>query len=178
MYGKTALFKKKNIKIKKNCIVFFSGKFNLPLVSVKWHAFLFCFWIRFVHPLHIHPLHVQYLHLCLQPWITMLLLLLSLQLCLTLCNPIDGSPPGSSVPGILQARTLECVPFPSPMHEREKGMWICSVVSDSLRPHGLQPTRLLCPWNYYKCIEIIIHLENWEMHIHLMKITILTSLLY
>ena len=59
-----------------------------------------------------------------------------------------------------------------------KGMWICSVVSDSLRPRGLQPTRLLCPWNYYKCIEIIIHLENWEMHIHLMKITILTSLLY
>ena len=33
----------------------------------------------------------------------------SLQLCLTLCNPIDGSPPGSSVPGILQARTLEWV---------------------------------------------------------------------
>ena len=33
----------------------------------------------------------------------------SLQLCPTLCNPIDGSPPGSSVPGILQARTLEWV---------------------------------------------------------------------
>ena len=33
----------------------------------------------------------------------------SLQLRLTLCNPIDGSPPGSSVPGILQARTLEWV---------------------------------------------------------------------
>ena len=31
----------------------------------------------------------------------------SLQSCLTLCNPIDGSPPGSPVPGILQARTLE-----------------------------------------------------------------------
>ena len=31
----------------------------------------------------------------------------SLQLCLTLCDPIDGSPPGSAVPGILQARTLE-----------------------------------------------------------------------
>ena len=29
------------------------------------------------------------------------------QLCRTLCNPIDGSPPGSPVPGILQARTLE-----------------------------------------------------------------------
>ena len=33
----------------------------------------------------------------------------SLQSCLTLCNPIDGSPPVSPVPGILQARTLEWV---------------------------------------------------------------------
>ena len=33
----------------------------------------------------------------------------SLQSCPTLCNPIDGSPPGSPVPGILQARTLERV---------------------------------------------------------------------
>ena len=33
----------------------------------------------------------------------------SLQSCPTLCNTIDGSPPGSSVPGILQARTLEWV---------------------------------------------------------------------
>ena len=32
-----------------------------------------------------------------------------LQSCLTLCDPIDSSPPGSSVPGILQARTLEWV---------------------------------------------------------------------
>ena len=31
----------------------------------------------------------------------------SLQSCPTLCDPIDGSPPGSHVPGILQARTLE-----------------------------------------------------------------------
>ena len=33
----------------------------------------------------------------------------SLQSCPTLCNPIDGSPPGSSFPEILQARTLEWV---------------------------------------------------------------------
>ena len=33
----------------------------------------------------------------------------SLQLCQTLCDPIDGSPPGSCVPGIAQARTLEWV---------------------------------------------------------------------
>ena len=33
----------------------------------------------------------------------------SLQSCPTLCDPIDGSPPGPAVPGILQARTLEWV---------------------------------------------------------------------
>ena len=33
----------------------------------------------------------------------------SLQSCLNLCDPIDGSPPGSPIPGILQARTLEWV---------------------------------------------------------------------
>ena len=39
----------------------------------------------------------------------------SLQSCLTLCNPIDGSPPGSPIPEILQARILEWVAasFPS-----------------------------------------------------------------
>ena len=44
----------------------------------------------------------------------------SLQSCPTLCNPINGSPPGNPVPEILQARTLEWLPFPSPMHESEK----------------------------------------------------------
>ena len=34
------------------------------------------------------------------------------QSCPTLCDPIDGSPPGSPVPGILQARTLEWVTIP------------------------------------------------------------------
>ena len=33
----------------------------------------------------------------------------SLQLCPTLCDPIDGSSPGSTIPGVLQARTLEWV---------------------------------------------------------------------
>ena len=33
----------------------------------------------------------------------------SLQSCPTLCDPVDGSPPGSPVPGILQARTQEWV---------------------------------------------------------------------
>ena len=42
------------------------------------------------------------------------------------------------------------LPFPSPMHESEseKWKWSRSVMSDSQRPHGLQPTRLLCPWDF------------------------------
>ena len=44
----------------------------------------------------------------------------SLQSHPTLCDPIDGSPPDFLAPGILQARTLEWLPFPSPVHESEK----------------------------------------------------------
>ena len=43
----------------------------------------------------------------------------SLQSCPTLCDPIDGSLPGSPVPGILQARTLEWVAISFSMHESE-----------------------------------------------------------
>ena len=41
----------------------------------------------------------------------------SLQSCPTLCDPIDGSPPGSAIPGILQARTLEWVAIASKAKE-------------------------------------------------------------
>ena len=40
------------------------------------------------------------------------------------------------------------LPFPSPVHESEKWKWSRSSVSDSLQPHGLQPTRLLHPWDF------------------------------
>ena len=65
----------------------------------------------------------------------------SLQSCPTLCNPIDGSLPGSSIPGILQARTLEWVAIS--FSNAWKWKWSRSVVSDSLGPHELQPTGLL-----------------------------------
>ena len=44
----------------------------------------------------------------------------SLQSCPTLRDPIDGSPPGSAVPGSLQARTLEWVAIAFSMGESEK----------------------------------------------------------
>ena len=57
----------------------------------------------------------------------------SLQSCPTLCNPIDGSPPGSPVPGILQARTLEWVSiafFNACMHA--KLLQLCPTLCDPM----------------------------------------------
>ena len=71
-----------------------------------------------------------------------------LQLCLTVSNPRDGSPPGSPIPGILQARTLEWVAISFSNAWKEKWKWSCSVESHSSQPHGLQPTRLLRPWDF------------------------------
>ena len=57
---------------------------------------------------------------CFPSLLLVLLLLLSRFSRVRLCAiPIDGSPLGSPIPGILQARTLEWLPFPSPMHESE-----------------------------------------------------------
>ena len=50
----------------------------------------------------------------------------SLQLCPTLCDPIDGSPQGSLIPGILQARTLEwvAISFSNAWKWKEKVKWL------------------------------------------------------
>ena len=44
----------------------------------------------------------------------------SLQSCPTLCDPIDGSPPGSPILGFSRQEHWSGLPFPSPMHESEK----------------------------------------------------------
>ena len=72
----------------------------------------------------------------------------SLQSCVTLCDPTDSSSPGSAIPGILQARTLEWVAVSFSSALKWKWEWSCSVVSDLSRPHGLQPTRLLRLWDF------------------------------
>ena len=79
----------------------------------------------------------------------------SLQSCPTLWDPTDGSPPGSPIPGILQARTLEWVAISfswpelwMPLSAEKLFSFSCSVVFDSLWPHGLQPARFLCPWDF------------------------------
>ena len=72
----------------------------------------------------------------------------SRQSCPTLCDPIDGSPPGSLSLGFSRQEHWSGLPFPSPMHTSEKWKWSRSVVSDSQQPHGLQPTRLLRQWDF------------------------------
>ena len=72
----------------------------------------------------------------------------SLQLCPALCDPIDGSPLGSSVLGFSRQEHWSGLPFPPPMHGSEKLKWSRSVVHDSSQPHGLQPTRLLRPCEF------------------------------
>ena len=66
-------------------------------------------------------------------------------LCATLWTATHQAPPSL---GFSRQEHWSRLPFPSPMHESEKWKWSCSVLSDSQRPHGLQPTRLLRPWDF------------------------------
>ena len=79
----------------------------------------------------------------------LLLLLLSrfshVRLCVTPQMAAHQAPPSL---GFSRQEHWSGLPLPSPMHESEKWKWSRSVVSDSSRPHGLQPTRLLHPWNF------------------------------
>ena len=78
-----------------------------------------------------------------------LLLLLSrfspVRLCATPETAAHQAPPSL---GFSRQEHWSGLSFPSPRHESEKWKWSRSVVSDSSWPHGLPPTRLLCPWDF------------------------------
>ena len=67
------------------------------------------------------------------------------QLCATPEMTVHQAPPSL---GFSRQEHWSGLPFPSPMHESEKWKWSRSVLSDSSQPHGLQPTRLLRPWDF------------------------------
>ena len=81
--------------------------------------------------------------------ISLLLLLLSrfsrVRLCATPETAAHQVPPSL---GFSRQEHWSGLAFPSPMNESEKWKWSRSVVSNSLRPHGLQPTRLICPRDF------------------------------
>ena len=68
--------------------------------------------------------------------------------CPTLCDPIEAAHQAPPSLGFSRQEHWGGLPFPSPMQESETWKWSRSVVSDSSRPHGLQPTRLLHPWDF------------------------------
>ena len=86
----------------------------------------------------------------------------SLQSCLTLCDPIDSSPPGSTIPGILQARTQEwvAISFSNAWKWKVKVKSLsdpmdCSPPGSSV--HGIFQARVLewCAIAFYSCVHFI-----------------------
>ena len=89
-----------------------------------------------------------------------------LQLCLTLCDPVDRSHQAPLSLGFSRQEHWSGLPFTSPMQESVKWKWSRSVMSDSSRPHGLQPIRLLHPWDFPgKSTGVGCHCLLWEMTI-------------
>ena len=72
----------------------------------------------------------------------------SLQSCPTLWDPIDGIHQAPLSLGSSRQKHWSGLPFPSPKHESEQWKWSHSVMSNFSRPDGLQPTRLLRPWDF------------------------------
>ena len=80
---------------------------------------------------------------------SLLLLLLSHVSCVWLCaTPQTAAHQAPLSLGFSRQEHWSWLPFPSLMHESEKWKWSRSVVSYPQRPHGLQPSRLLHPWDF------------------------------
>ena len=102
----------------------------------------------------------------------MLLLLLSrfsnAWLCATPETAAHQAPPSL---GFSRQEHWSGLPFPSPIYESEKWKWSRSVVSDSSQPHGLQPTRLLRPWDFPgKSTGVGCHCLLWSSHARTSKV--------
>ena len=127
-----ALFSSSYIKLKSSAITFLISK--ISFLSILWVFLLYNILISF------HGCNYVYL---------LIILRLSHFSCVWLCvapeTAAHQAPPSL---GFSRQEHWSGLPFPSPMHESEKWKWSRSVVSDPQRPHGLQPTRLLLPWDF------------------------------
>ena len=90
----------------------------------------------------------------------------SLQSCPTLCDPIDGSPPGSPVPGILQARTLEWVAISF------SGEWKWKVKVKSLSRVRLLATPWTAAYQAFPSMGfsmyLVRHLKKFFLNVHIL----------
>ena len=83
----------------------------------------------------------------------------SLQLCLTLCNPMDCSPPGSSLHGILQARILEWTAMPSSSDLPDPGIEPVFHAASASQVDSLLLSHLGSPYIFYMHI-IMNYISN------------------
>ena len=110
LYNFSLKFKKQKLKLwvfKKQCKENENTNYWLRKIFAKQHNLLKDFYIEFIKNFQNNKRHVQYNINGQRIWIDT-----SHQSCPTLCDPMDCSPPGSSVHGILQARILEWVVVP------------------------------------------------------------------
>ena len=117
----------------------------------------FSFWLTSLNMIISRPIHV-----------TPAAAANSLQLCLTLCDPMDGSPPGSPVPGILQARTLEWVAISFSTASDIISFFFMTNISFDIHPHILYP--FFCRWTFrlLPCLAIVNRIAvNTGVHISL-----------
>ena len=101
----------------------------------------------------------------------LLLLLLSRFSRVRLCaTPQTAAHQASPSLGFSRQDHWSGLPFPSPVQESEKWKWSCSVMSDSQQPRGLQPTRLLHPWDFPgKSTGVGCHCLLWYLHERLLN---------
>ena len=93
----------------------------------------------------LSPKHTSWSLNHISHWLLLLSRFSRVRLCATTQMAAHQAPPSL---GFSRHEHWSGLLFPSPMHESEKWKWSRSVVSGSSRPHGLQPTRLLRPWDF------------------------------
>ena len=136
-----------------NYVELVHGAFQVYNILLLFCIFIVIFWVLYWN------LNLKNLNLSTEKnsgticnfvlYFLLLLLLLSrfsrVQLCVTPETAAHQAPPSL---GFSRQEYWSGLPFPSPMHKSEKWKRSRSVVSDSSRLHGLQPTRLLRPWDF------------------------------
>ena len=130
---------------KRDHFLMFSSASNIDQFIFKYLSKFFLTWANKIGmTISLYHLSHQRSH-----QIKLLLLLLShfshVLLCATPEMAAHQAPPSL---GFSRQEYWSGLPFPSPVHESEKWKWSRSVVSDSERTHGPQPTRLLHPWDF------------------------------
>ena len=136
---------------------FLSCSVSLDHSKRSLHSYLWLWWIyylqihlfcgqivKILYPPTSSPDFLFWDHFCMPLMLLLLSCFSRFRLCAT---PEMAAHQAPLSLGFSRQEHWSGLPLPSPMHESEKWKWSRSVVSDSQRTHGLQPTRLFRPWD-------------------------------